>query len=607
MSPGPEPFTDLAFAGMRWQVVPEHRAALFNAAGLRLEEWLRNGQARVIKHGPHRTVYRVGLPGLDFHLKHYRLHDTRAWLRDLVRPSKARMEYDRTVAVAARHIPTFVPLAVGERCPGWGPGDSFLLTRTLEDVATLGPFLETVLPGFPEPRQTRVRQRLAVGLGEFLARLHAAGILHNDLHTGNLLLHLDLDDRPQLYLIDLHAVQLAGGPLSWEASRANLVMLNRWFVLRAGRSDRRRFWEAYSRSLLSTEHSESIPEGGRHAEHALRGGRRRVGHAPHAAFLGTPESARDLERRTWASNLRFWRSRDRRCLANNRYYGRVRSETVVGHVVRDLEPAVLAPLLADPDEPFRRPGVRLLKDSPSSTVAELEASVNGVARRVIYKRFRVTLWSDPWVSLCRASAALRSWVFGHGLRERCLPTPRPLAVLHRRRHGLPHEGYLLTEKVPDAVELHRYATGLEALAPAERRRALRRGLEQVAALVRDLHRRQLAHRDLKAANILVQPGASGSRCPGGICDIGRLWLIDLVGVRRHGKLPRRRRVQNLARLHTSFCRNPLLTRTDKLRFLRTYLQCGLFGRERWKGWWRAVEAATAEKIARNLRSGRPLA
>jgi Ser/Thr protein kinase RdoA (MazF antagonist) len=580
MSPGPEPFADLTFAGMRWQVVPEHRQALFGAAGLRLEEWLRNGQARVVKHGPHRAVYRVGLPGLDFHLKHYRLHDTRAWLRDLVRQSKARMEYDRAVAVAARHIPTFVPLAVGERCPGWGPGDSFLLTRTLEDVAALGPFLETVLPGFPEPRQTRVRQRLAVGLGEFLARLHAAGILHNDLHTGNLLLHLDGQDQPRLYLIDLHAVRLAAGPLSWDASRGNLVMLNRWFVLRAGRTDRRRFWEAYSRSTpLTTHHSR----------------------------LTTHQLARDLERRTWASNLRFWRSRDRRCLADNRYYGRVRSDAVVGHAVRDLAPAVLAPLLADPDEPFRRPGVRLLKDSPSSTVAELEVTADGVVRRVIYKRFRVTVWSDPWLSLCRASAALRSWVLGHGLRERCLPTPRPLAVLQRRLHGLPHEGYLLTEKVPDAVELHRYAAELVALAPAERRRALRGGLEQVAALVRDLHRRQLAHRDLKAANILVQPGAAGSRCSGGVGEIGRLWLIDLVGVRRHGKLPRRRRVQNLARLHASFCRSPLLTRTDKLRFLRTYLQCGLFGRERWKSWWRAVEAATAAKVERNLRSGRPLA
>ena len=76
---------------------------------------------------------------------------------------------------------------------------------------------------------------------------------------------------------------------------------------------------------------------------------------------------------------------------------------------------------------------------------------------------------------------------------------------------------------------------------------------------------------------------------------------------RYRKLPRSRRVQNLARLHASFCRTPSVTRTDKLRFLRIYLRWGLFGRGDWKNWWHEVEAATRLKIARNARSGRVLA
>src|SRR5262249_2129644 len=118
-------------------------------------------------------------------------------------------------------------------------------------------------------------------------------------------------------------------------------------------------------------------------------------------------------------------------------------------------------------------------------------------------------------------------------------------------------------------------------------------LDELGRLVRELHRRQVSHRDLKAANLLVN--ADG------------VWLIDLVGVRLLRRLPRRRRVQDLARLHASFCRSPLLTRTDKLRFLRTYLQWGLTGRQRWKRWWREIAAATEAKVARNLRNGRPLA
>ena len=155
------------------------------------------------------------------------------------------------------------------------------------------------------------------------------------------------------------------------------------------------------------------------------------------------------------------------------------------------------------------------------------------------------------------------------------------------------EGYLLTEKIPGAVDLHRFVAGLAESDAEERRCGLRRRIEQVARLVSELHRRQLSHRDLKASNVLVSRQA--------------VWLIDLVGVAPYRRLSRRRRVQNLARLHASFHQNPILTRSDKLRFLRVYLRWGLLGREGWKHWWREVCGATQAKIRQNARNGRPLA
>ncbi len=549
--------------GVRWRVAPEYHDLLLGPDGLRLGEWLASGLARVVKHGPHRTVYRVELPGLDVHVKHFRLPDARSWLRQCVRPSKARLELDRSLAVAARGVPTVEPLALGETA-GVTPGDSFLVTRTLDDVEPLGAFLERTLTSFAPTRQARVRQRVALALADLLARLHDAGVRHDDLHAGNLLVRLGADDEPVLFPIDLHAVRF-GAPLDWRAGRDNLVLLNRWFVLRAGRADRLRFFEAY---------------------HVARFGG--------ACFA---KRARELEEHTWASNLRFWAQRDRRCLVDNRYYRCVRSAVAAGHVVADLDRAAADALLADPDEPFRRAGAVVLKDSRSSTVIETDVVVNGEVRRAIYKRFRATP-RDPWLALLRRTSALRSWVFGHGLRERWLPTPRPLAVLHRRQNGLLSEGYLLTEKVANALELGRFVAGLASLPDAERRAVLRRLVDAVARLVRDLHRRRLSHRDLKAANLLVQQRTDGSPA---------LWLIDLVGVRRHRSLSRRRRVRDLARLNASFSRGGALTRADRVRFLRVYLSWGLGGKPGWKGWWREVDEATTAKELRNRRNGRPLA
>src|SRR5437667_3741520 len=107
-------WVELAAGGSRWRVRPEYRDLLLGPTGLRLHEWLRRGEAAVIKQAPHRTVYEVHLPGLHFYVKHNRLLDARGWLRAWVRPGKALAEYDRTLAIAARGVPTFVPLAAGE-------------------------------------------------------------------------------------------------------------------------------------------------------------------------------------------------------------------------------------------------------------------------------------------------------------------------------------------------------------------------------------------------------------------------------------------------------------------------------------------------------------
>src|SRR5476651_961279 len=147
--------------GFRWSLLPDLHAQLLDEQGLRLPEWLRSGEARVVKQGPHRIVYRVELPGLCFYVKHNFIHDQRAWLRQLVRPSKARIEFDRVVAALDRGIPTISPLALAEQETQAGSGESILITQSLEDCIPLHFFLAAVLPTFPEPRAARLRQHLA--------------------------------------------------------------------------------------------------------------------------------------------------------------------------------------------------------------------------------------------------------------------------------------------------------------------------------------------------------------------------------------------------------------------------------------------------------------
>src|SRR5437667_5863493 len=97
--------------GVRWELSDRLRHRLPDGAAF--GDWLRAGEWQVVKHGPHRTVYRVRGPGLDVHLKHDRPLGMRGRVRSWLRPLKARREYELGCEIAARGIPTPIPIAWG--------------------------------------------------------------------------------------------------------------------------------------------------------------------------------------------------------------------------------------------------------------------------------------------------------------------------------------------------------------------------------------------------------------------------------------------------------------------------------------------------------------
>jgi serine/threonine protein kinase len=528
--------------GMRWHMSPAGQAQL--AAGdLRLAEHIATGRAVVVKHGGHRTVYRVPLSSGVIYWKHCRLNGPRAWWRDVFRGPKARLEFERLSELALRGIATIEPLAWGQFASRW-PKGSVLITRALDDAVALDNYL--LLNTSEMPGHWRMLNR---ALADFVRRLHAAGVVHQDLHPGNILVR-EVADSWQFYLIDVHDVKL-GGPLSRGQRIANLTLFNRWFQLRVGRTDRLRFWRAYAGTGWSRA------------------------------------DAVEIEMRTDRSVVELWASRDTRCLHENRHFRRSGGRGVSGFAMRELDSKFEAELMANPDAPFDRPDVRLVKDSRSATVCFIEVPTTTGPHEMVYKRFRATHWTDPFANLFRSSPALRSWRNGHALLDRGLPTPLPRLVLHRRKFGLCTVGYLLCDRVQEARHLHEVIVA----SPVNDKRRL---AERLARSIRIMHERGVCHRDLKAANILVNRW-------------GECYFIDLVGVRTRRVVPRRIRVRDLARLNASFATSTHISRSDRLRFLRIYLLWALSGRRDWKNWWKEIAEATEEKIERNRRRNRPLA
>lgn len=571
----PPEWTFVQAGDVGWWLQGGWRDVLVDADGLRLDQWRAEGRVETIKSGPHRVVYRVQLPSGAIYVKHFLIPNLRAKYRQWFRRGKGRNEGKRSRSLASIGVPTITPIALGERRRRGFLYDNFLVTREIPDAVPLDAFIEEELPSLDGPRRSRLRRRLAERLGELTARLHNAGLQHIDFHPGNILVRFGPDDEPSLTMIDLDALRSVRR-FTWAKARDNLALLDHYFWIRTGRVDRRRFLKAYL-----------------------------------AARDGAPPSARDFAlgveaaTRRWAERL--WRRWGRRCRSTNKYFQVFKSPNALCIASRDLDPAEVAPLLVDPDAAFNAPGVRVIKDSRTTRLIETTMVVDGRPTPVVFKRFNRKKWIDPVLAIFRPSRAWRSWQAGQHLSVRGLPTPKNLAFIARRHKlwfspfqgVLPYETYLVTVKEEAAVTLSEYVLReLPRLGPDALRAEVDRLTTALAGLVRMMHDRSLSHRDVKASNILVRREAA----PGE----PSLTLIDLVGVRLNHPLPMHRRIQNLARLSVSLDGAPGRTRSATLRFLRAYLPHRLNRKDEWKALWRAIDAATHVKRARNERMGRPL-
>ena len=193
-----------------WSITPAGEK-LFGPDGPDLDGWIRDGLATLTKQGPQRTVYRVCLPGGAIFAKRCRINGLRAWFRELLRPAKARLEFENAVMLRDLGLPVVEPLAWAKiACRG--PGESIFVTRCQNGAGSLQGYFDGDCPQMPKLRHETSRE-----LGILMARLHDAGVAHPDPHPGNLLASIRDGAAPAITIIDLHAIGF-GRALSWRTA-----------------------------------------------------------------------------------------------------------------------------------------------------------------------------------------------------------------------------------------------------------------------------------------------------------------------------------------------------------------------------------------------------
>lgn len=291
-----------------------------------------------------------------------------------------------------------------------------------------------------------------------LARLHAAGCRHGDLHLDNF---LAVPGGGTVYFVDGDGVRRC-----WSGVPGRRACRNDLGVLCAQRpplaDDRLSgVYAAYARERGWPTGGEGFADSVARLAATTRAQRRRRLHRYLAK--AQRECSEYVRRRSWRHYL----------LA-----------------VREAWDEALAGFVEDPEAVFR--GGEILKAGNSATVARVY--LGGRAR--IVKRYNL---KGPWHTVRRVLKPVArfrlAWLNGQRLHMLAIPTARPLALLERRWGPLRGVAYLVMEDLGD-LDL---GSEVAARGLSETR------LAQVVEIFRALQAAGLSHGDTKASNFLVGP------------------------------------------------------------------------------------------------------
>ena len=458
---------------------------------------------KVIKESKWRWAGILTLPsGRRVFLKRDR---TKGWfesLKYIFLPSRGRREWLIAYRLRKENLPIPTPLGWMEKVRWGWVEESYYLSEAIDSGISL-----------IEDSGPLVRSSSLNGLAETLRRINDSGLLHKDLHAGNLLW-----DGKSFYLTDLHNSRIARS-LSLNQRLFNLAHLFHSLRWAWREEERSRFMEKYFEKA-------SIP------------------------FQKKEQMLQHVQSLMNRLQKRQWRSRTKRCLKESSGF-RVRREMGMSYYHRsDFPLDSLKKVLEDHGRLLKEKPSALVKHSPKVAVSILG---NG-EKRVSVKHYRPLTFFDHFKEHFRRSKGLKAWVAGNSLGVRGIPSLKPLALVEKRNWLGLEDCFFLMEASKAHQQLDRYI--LKGFKDCRGKRLF---LKTFAQWLSCFHRMDIYHKDMKSSNILVSEKE----------PTWDFYLLDLEDVLLNKKVDEVKLFKTFLQLNTSI--PTIITRTDRLRLLKEYI------------------------------------
>jgi tRNA A-37 threonylcarbamoyl transferase component Bud32 len=539
--------------------------------------------ACLIKENPQRQVWRLTLNEKEYYIKLFFRNGDWWRIKRQFRGPVCLKEWQVAQYAAEHNINCVHAVAYAINSCSEGSLDSILVTAGIPSAVPLNDNWNAISSLDRLSRLERV-DALEDALADLLAKAHHAGLSHTDLHPGNLLVQSSVAGRCSVYFVDLHGIRI-GKTVSQSEAINNLAQLNQWFRKNATLTQRMRLLKRYMSC------------------------RREL--SPQADVLWSQQTfkswAKELDAAVISHAEKLFKSRDRRIMRRSRYFEKCTLPNqwtahfylTTKHPLNYATATKMDLSARDWKHAFKNP-IRVfeewchlslpIKRSRSSRVCRGtlklgEGFLPVVAKCRMRKKFIDILWD-----CFRPSRALRAWKISYAMIHRGIPAAFPLAVMERRVGPFLSASIFITEDLAPAVHLMACLTNSLNDLSEKKQRAVKHVLsEQIASILKKMHRAAFMHRDLKATNILVRnmpftPNADIDP------ETLRVVLVDTDSVIWKRKLTKADEISVFSRLAKSIAQVPAVSRTDRVRFLCEYLTRYGSGRPDWKSLWRKIAA-----------------
>ncbi len=247
------------------------------------------------------------------------------------------------------------------------------------------------------------------------------------------------------------------------------------------------------------------------------------------------------------------------------------------------------------DAPEVRDGVRgPLEQVVTSDYTRVWKGVLNIRRRCYRLFIKQHLHRSAWDFVKhlfwpgRAMRELRASVM---LRDNGFDCPQ-IAAMGLQKYGpVCVKSFMITTEIPDAKDIYAYLTEDWANVTGRCATVRRRFILQLARTVGRMHAAGICHGDLRPRNIMA-------RRDGDDGDDGDDWHFCFLDNERTGKyrrLPDRLRLKNLVQINMF----PTgLSRTDRWRFFKVYMQFNPQVQRRYKHWTAKVMTRTSQRLSR---------